>query len=180
LALGLPILATLLYALAAWGTYNVRYTVVGFPYFCIFLGTGLTYLLQKYKPAGVALFLVIVIVSSISLGNYFFNPRYAKEDVRSAVAFWRTDATVGPLLSFRSYPVVSVYLRKSEKERHSSLGGDTTGDISLLFSKTQAPAIYILLARDWRQLKEKAIRSAYRVENEQSYPGVKILRVVRG
>jgi hypothetical protein len=136
--------------------------------------------LQKYRPAGVALFLVILAIFSMSLANYFFNPRYAKEDVRSAVAFWRSDATVEPLLSFRSYPVVSVYLRKSEKERHSQLGGDTTGDIGLFFSKTQAPAIYILLARDWRQLKEKTIRSAYRIENEQSYPGVKLLKVTRG
>ena len=56
LGLCLPILGTLLYALAPRATYNVRYTIVAFPYFCIFLGMGLTYVFQKYRPAGVVLF----------------------------------------------------------------------------------------------------------------------------
>jgi hypothetical protein len=53
-------------------------------------------------------------------------------------------------------------------------------DINLFFTKTEALSVYILLARDWRQLKEKEIRVAYRIENEQSFPGVKILRIARG
>jgi uncharacterized membrane protein len=180
LGLSLPIFGALLYALAPRATYNVRYTVVGFPYFCIFLGAGLAYMFQKYRPAGVALSLSILAISSMSLANHFFNPRYAKEDIRAAVAFWRSDSKIEPLLSYRSRQVLSAYLRESEKQRHSPIFDDVVSEINLFFSKTEAPSIYILLARDWRQLKEMAIRSAYRIENEQSYPGVKILRVVRG
>jgi hypothetical protein len=180
LGICLPILGTFLYAFAPRATYNVRYSIAAFPYFCILLGAGSTYVFEKYRPAGVVLFLGILAISSVSLANHFFNPRYAKEDIRSAVAFWRSESTVEPLLSFRSYIPVSVYLRESEMKRHSALGGDTAADISLIFSKIKTPTIYILLARDWKQLKEKEIRGAYRVENEKSYPGVKILRVVRG
>jgi uncharacterized membrane protein len=178
LALCLPILGTLLYALAPKATYNVRYTVVGFPYFCIFLGVGLNYAFQKYKPTGVALLLAMLAISSTSLANDFFDSRYAKEDIRSAVAFWRSVSTGDPLLSFRSYSaVVQVYLHESEKERQFPLGGDVVSNIKLVFAKTEAPSIYILLTRDWRQLKEREIRSAYGIEYERSYPGVKILKI---
>jgi 4-amino-4-deoxy-L-arabinose transferase-like glycosyltransferase len=180
LGLCLPIVGTLLYALVPRATFNVRYTIVAFPYFCIFLGTGLAHIFQKYRPAGVAFLLGILAISSTSLTNHFFNPRYAKEDIRSAVAVWRSVSKAEPLLSYQSYPVVSAYLRESENRLHSQLGGDVVSRINFFFSKTESPTIYILLARDWRQLKEKAIRSAYRIENEQSFPGVVLLRVVRG
>jgi uncharacterized membrane protein len=180
LGLSIPILGALLYALAPRATYNVRYVVVGFPFFCIFLATGLTAIFQKYRPAGVAFLLGVLAISSTSLTNHFFNPRYAKEDIRSAVAFWRSVSKAEPLLSYQSYPVVYAYLRESENGLHSQLGGDVVSRINFFFSKTESPSIYILLARDWRQIKEKVIRSAYRIDNEQSYPGVKILKIARG
>jgi 4-amino-4-deoxy-L-arabinose transferase-like glycosyltransferase len=180
LGLCFPIFGTLLYALVPGATYNVRYTIVGFPYFCIFLGAGLIQLFRRYRPAGVAFLLGIFAISSTSLANHFYDPRYAKEDIRSAVAFWRSQSKLEHLLSYRSPYVVSAYLREPEKERHSRLRGDVVSDINLFFTKTEALSVYILLARDWRQLKEKEIRVAYRIENEQSFPGVKILRIARG
>jgi hypothetical protein len=73
--------------------------------------------------------------------------------------------------------VLSAYLRESEKERHSPLVGDVVSEINLFFSKTEAPSVYILLARDWRQLKEYAVKKAYGIDYETSYPGIKLLRI---
>jgi hypothetical protein len=177
LGLSIPIAGTLLYALTPRGTYNVRYSIVAFPYFCMVLGTGLTYMFQRHRSAGAAFLLGIVAVSSTSLSNHFFNPRYAKEDIRSAVEFWRSDSKVESLLSYRSQHVLAVYLRESERKRHSLLGEDVVSDINLFFAKTEAPSVYILLARDWRKLKETAVMGVYGVAYEQSYPGVKVLKI---
>jgi uncharacterized membrane protein len=177
LGLCLPVLGALVYALAPRATYNVRYSIVAFPFFCILLGTGLTVVLQKYRLAGVAFLLGIVAISSTSIANHFFNPRYAKEDVRSAVAFWRSNSRAGPLLSYKSHHVLSVYLTDSEKPRHSRLSGDVVSDINLAFSKGATPFVYVVLARDWRKLKEMSIRDAFPIDLEKSYPGVRILKI---
>ena len=177
LGLCLPILGALLYALAPRATYNVRYSIVAFPYFCILLGAGLTLVFQKYRPAGVAFSLGIVAISSTSLANHFFNPRFAKEDIRSAVAFWRSESTGNPLLSFKADKVLPVYLAESEEQRHFRLGGDVVSDIRVFLSKNEAPSVYILLARDWGKLKENSVREAYGIDCEISYPGVKILKI---
>jgi hypothetical protein len=132
---------------------------------------------QRHRSAGAAFLLGIVAVSSTSLSNHFFNPRYAKEDIRSAVEFWRSDSKVESLLSYRSQHVLAVYLRESERKRHSLLGEDVVSDINLFFAKTEAPSVYILLARDWRKLKETAVMGVYGVAYEQSYPGVKVLKI---
>jgi uncharacterized membrane protein len=177
LGLCLPVVGALLYALAPRATYNVRYAIVAFPYFCILVGTGVTLAFEKSRLAGVAFSLGVLAISSTSLANHFFNPRYAKEDIRSAVLFWRSVSRAEPLLSYQSYPVVSVYLRVMEKERHSLVTGDVVSKVNLFLSKTEAPSIYILLARDWRNLQENSIRDAFSVDLEKSFQGVKILKI---
>lgn len=177
IGLSIPIFGSMLYALAPRATYNVRYSMVAFPYFCIIVGAGLTHVFLNYKSAGVILSLGIVALFSMSLVNYFSDSRYAKEDIRSAVAFWRAQSRAEPLLSYQSYPVVSVYLRNSEKERHSALSRNVVSDINLFLSNTQTPFVYVLLARDWRKIKESAIREVYDIQYERSYPGVKMLKI---
>jgi uncharacterized membrane protein len=177
LGLCLPVLGALLYALAPRATYNVRYGIVAFPYYCILLGTGLTLAFKKSRLAGVAFSLGVLAISSTSLANHFFNPRYAKEDIRSAVAFWRSDSNASPLLSYHSDHVLAVYLTDSEKERHSRLSEETVFDINFFVSKTRTPFVYVMLARDWRNLKENSIRDAFPVDLEKSFQGVKILKI---
>jgi hypothetical protein len=177
LVLSLPILGTLLYGLAPRATYNVRYTIMGFPFFCIFVGTGLVFIFQKYRPAGAAFSLGVLIVCSVSLGNHYFDPRYAKEDIRSAVTFWRASSNQEPLLSYRAQNVLSVYLSEPERQQHLPLGPDVISEIARFFLKTEAPSIYILLARDWGGVKEHAIREAYVINREQSFPGVQLLKI---
>jgi hypothetical protein len=81
------------------------------------------------------------------------------------------------LLSFKAHHVLSVYLANAEKEYHSRLGGDVVRDIKVFLSKSNASSVYVLLARDWRNLKEVAIKKAFRVDFEEAYPGVKILKI---
>jgi len=179
LGLCLPVLGALLYAAIPRTAYNVRYSIVAFPYFCILLATGLSAIRQKNGWAGVICLLAISAISLTSLANHYFNPRYAKEDVKSAVAFWRSVSKNEPLLSYKVDRAVSVYLRDSEEKRHSRIRGDIVSNIRLFLSETKTPHVYVLLARDWRQLKENEIRNAFSVDNKRSYPGVTIIKISR-
>jgi hypothetical protein len=137
----------------------------------------LTLIYERKRVVAIALCVGVVAISSVSLANHFFNPRYAKEDIRAAVTFWRADSNEEPLLSVRSQYVLAAYLTQSERERHSVLGADAKSDLELAFAKFDTPAVYVLLARDWGQLREKDVRTAFVVDQERSFPGVKILKV---
>jgi uncharacterized membrane protein len=181
-----PLGGVMLLSLMTEFTPNVRYTIVALPYFCILVGTALAFLWHKHTPAGLVALLAVLGVSGVSLTNYFFHPRYAKEDVRSAVAFWRSTAQHEYLLSCSTAgggtrDAINRYLEKPEKDRHVPLGGrrQVVSKINDFFATHGASSAYIILARDWHQLRELAIRNAFSVDHEQSYPGVKIFRIFR-
>ena len=71
-------------------TYNVRYTAVALPAYTIVLAKGITSV--KHKGWRLLLILLIVGFSAHALGNYYFNPKYAKEDARSAAQYLETAA----------------------------------------------------------------------------------------
>ena len=90
LGLVAPLLGVTILSLMTRFPFNPRYTIVAFPYFCLLAGGALAFLWQKNRWAGIVTLCAVLGVSTASLANLFFNPYYAKEDVRSAVALWRT------------------------------------------------------------------------------------------
>jgi hypothetical protein len=40
-------------------------------------------------------------------------------------------------------------------------------------------AVYILIARDWQKRREKAIREAFEVSEESTFPGVRLMKITR-
>jgi len=180
LGLGVPLLAVLAYSLTAKGTFNVRYTLVAFPYFCIFMGTGLDFLSRNSKLAGTVAVLGVLGISFASIHNHFTNPRYAKEDVRSAVKFWKVISEDEPLISFRGKHTTNRYLDKSDRRRHFPIGSKSVvSAINRIMSEHSISSAYVLLSRDWNQRREKAIRNAFTIESEKAFPGVKVFRIVR-
>jgi uncharacterized membrane protein len=175
LGLGIPIVGTLAYSLAT--TFNARYTLAAFPYFCLFVGTALASITRTNKLVGTTAVLAVVGVFSPSLYNHFANPRYAKEDVRSGVTYWRHTSTNEPLLTFKAAYAAGPYLSDLESKRHFAIGGDLVSSIEQVLSRQSASTAYVLLARDWNQEREKTIRNAFASTPEKIYPGVTILRI---
>lgn len=64
--------------------FNVRYVLLGYPAFICFLAIGLDALPRRTRFAVTAVVLATLLISD---GNYFFNGRYAREDVRGAVRY---------------------------------------------------------------------------------------------
>ena len=162
--------------------FNVRYTIVALPYVCMLAGLALAMGWER-GPLTLAVALLLFLgISAVSLQNHYFNPHYAKEDVRAAVAFWRSDSSQEPLLS--SSPAGGIkdaidrYLMDEERHQYVALGGnDAVNRLQAFFSTKNVPSAYIVLARDWRQRREKAIRNAFAVDRERAYPGTTVLRV---
>jgi uncharacterized membrane protein len=177
LGLAIPIVGTLAYSLAT--TFNARYTLAAFPYFCLFVGTALASITRNNQLVGTTAAIAVASVFSLSLYNHFTDPRYAKEDVRSAVTYWRDTSSDEPLLTFRAAHAAGPYLSDVESKRHFAIGGDLTSSIEQVLASQSAHSAYVLLARDWNRVSEKTIRAAFTGAQEKSYPGVKLLRISR-
>ena len=171
-----PLWGALIYSLSL--RYNVRYTVAAFPYFCIIAGTALAFIFRRNTVLGIFFIAAVLTISASSLYNYFTDPRYAKEDVRSAVAFWKGRADNLRLLSNVKYPVIR-YLAEEDSKRHFSIPYqfNEASAIKDLFERHGLESAYVLLARDWHGQMEKAVRESFNVGEEKTFPGVKVMRV---
>jgi hypothetical protein len=180
LGLSVPLAGALLYSTTSRGTFNVRYTVIAFPYFCLFVGTALAYVASANRVLGTAAVLAVIAISSASLYNHFANPRYAKEDIRSAVAFWRQADDNEPLLAIGSHYPTRRYVGASEAKRLFFIGGkDIVPRIEQVFLAQNISSAYVVLARDWNKASERGIRNAFPNTLERSFPGAKVFRISR-
>ena len=173
--------AALLTSLAAF-SYNVRYTIMAYPYFCIVLGTGCVTLTRWHTVIGALAILALVSFSTLSLVNYYSQPDYAKEDIRAAVNFWRSEASNRYLLSCcsGSHRVVNRYLSPTEQQHYIYLGGDSALSRAQAFFDTHhVQSAYIFFARDWQRRQENAIRSHFELYPIQSFPGVRLMQIFR-
>ena len=179
LGLFVPLAGVVVYSLTPRATFNVRYTVMAFPYFCLFVGTGLAYLFSIKKVLGAAAVLTVIGISSVSVYNHFANPRYTKENIKSAVGFWRQQAQDEPLLAIGSTWSARRYVGVSEAEHVHIVGGkDIVAAIDQVLTAQNTSSAYVSLARDWNQAREIAISKAFSTQ-VKSYPGVKLLKISR-
>jgi hypothetical protein len=184
LGLSVPIAGVALFAVVSDFSYNVRYTLIAYPYFCILAGAGCVVLAQRSRWAGALAVLALVSLAAVSLANYFGNPEYAKDDVRGAVALWRSASTDEPLLGCASAggvdKVLNRYLDPDEQKRYIWIGGNHTAERTQAeFESQNVQSVYILIARDWQKRREHAIREAFEVSEEYAYPGVRLMKITR-
>jgi uncharacterized membrane protein len=185
LGLGVPVAGVSALSLMTRFVFNVRYSIVAFPYFCILVGVALAFLWRKNRWAGTVAVCAVLVVSIASLANHFFNPYYAKEDVRSAVALWRTISPHEPLLvcsssAFLVTDTVRRYLDATEEKRIFRIGNNNiVENINSILATHNTTSAYIILVRDWHNKRERTIRNFFTVDNIRSYPGVQILRIFR-
>ena len=87
-----PLVVTLLLNWQNAKAFNVRYVLVGFPAYLCFVATGID---GFSKRVSAVLMLAVVATLLVAIGNYYLNPRYAREDVRGAVRYIETHITEG-------------------------------------------------------------------------------------
>lgn len=179
-----PIIGAALLTSMSSFSFNVRYTIISFPYFCLVVGAAVVYLGRRHVWLGTLALLVLTAMSTWSLANYFGLPYYSKTNLRAAVAHWRATGESSELLSVSPAggvrDVVNRYLSPAEQQRHTPLGGGKTVDrVRHFFETHDVPYVYILFARDWQQRREVAVRNVFAVQSEQTFTGVKLLKIAR-
>ncbi len=161
-------------------TYNVRYASVAVPAYYMILARGLV--VGRKKTLGWALTAAVLVVFLTSLANYYFEPAYWKEDMRSAAQFIRSQEgsgdviiSVGNTLPFEYYyrgeqPIRSVGYpaTRSEEGVHEMLEG----------ALTNHSRAWLVLSRAWQSDPDGRVKpylvQTYALVLAEGFPGVEV------
>jgi hypothetical protein len=94
--LAIPFGFALTGALATVHPLNVRYTLLSFPAFLLLLAAGVRGVPAGWRRVGTGI--VLAGIALWSFRNYFFEPRYSRDDNRSAGAYLTAQARAGDLV----------------------------------------------------------------------------------
>ncbi|MFQ5511891.1 MAG: glycosyltransferase family 39 protein [Candidatus Krumholzibacteriia bacterium] len=92
LYLWLPIALVILLCWQNAKAFNVRYVLLSFPAYLCLIAMGIEWLPGRWSRA---LWVLVLATLLYSLGNYYFNGSYAREDVRGAARYVKANAAPG-------------------------------------------------------------------------------------
>jgi uncharacterized membrane protein len=159
--------------------YDVRYVALVFPAYVLLLAAGIA----TCRKVGGQLMLVgaVLVVHSVALANYYFDPKYAREDTRSAARFLESAAgfkdvalVVGTLSSLPHY-----YKGNLPLVNFSSLDRDGRS-LPEVFHKVTAnySRLWLVQIRPWQVDRagrvKAALDNAYSLIQQQHFPGVDV------
>jgi uncharacterized membrane protein len=96
--------------------FNVRYVLLGFPAYVCLLAVGLAGVEGNVGRAWMAAVLATLLVSD---GGYYFNPKYARDDVRGAVRYIEAHGTPGECIVAPTVIGVVEHYYRGVEEVHS-------------------------------------------------------------
>jgi uncharacterized membrane protein len=109
--IGTPLILVSLFAIINLKVFNARYLAVAFPAYLIILASGFDLGSTKRRAAVLVL---VVAACGVSLWNHYFNPRYWKPDVRSAVRYVEANVREGDAVCVYSVPHPFEYYYQGE------------------------------------------------------------------
>jgi mannosyltransferase len=159
--------------------YDVRYVAMVFPAYVLLLAAGIA---RCRKPGDqLMLAAAVLVVHSIALANYYFDPKYAREDTRSAARFLESAAgpedvalVVGTLSSLPHY-----YKGNLPLVNFSRLDRDGQ-PLPEVFHKVTAnhSRLWLVQIRPWQVDRagrvKAALDNAYSRIQQQHFPGVDV------
>jgi hypothetical protein len=171
-----PILAALL--LASFFRFQVRYVIVATPFLDLLGALGLAYLLLRHRVLGRLTLVAMCGLAGWSLVNLYTDSRYAKEDVRAAVARWRAHSPREPILS-NSYFTVERYLTANEGRWHSELPGigSPVSEIEKILARMGSGTAWVVIVRDWDRREQKRLATRYAIIPVSSAPIITAVRI---
>jgi hypothetical protein len=177
--LGLPVLGVFGVAKFLDVFYDVRYASMALPAYVLVLAAGIV----RFRKVGVQVLLlgVVLAIHGVALANYYFDPRYAREDTRAAGRFLESAArpgdavlVVGTLSSLPYYYKGNVpVLDFDSLERAGQPLTERLREVSV-----NRDRIWLVQIRPWqvdRAGKVKAaLNRAYGLVEQQHFAGVDI------
>jgi hypothetical protein len=180
LHLGVPILVLSVLASGNVKVFNPRYLMVSLPAYILLLARGLSQVGRswlRWTNLGLVLLLYIY-----SLTNYYFDPRYMKEDLREAARYVTEQArpddailTTNCRSAFDLYyagrPVVEYWVK---------LFGDEPAVVEARLNKLTEghKRLWLVQVREWERdpqgLTQRVLQSRFGLLDEESFPGVRV------
>jgi len=167
-----PALAVFVLTLSTNVTYQVRYSIVALPAFVMTVASGVRTLRPGWLRWG-ALFATAGCTLA-ALGNYYWDPRYGKEDVRDALAHVRKAGIAGAAI----LPVGQIELAVI----HYGRGLDVLPAGSCVHADGggRAPAgmprvLWVIVGRDWEAEGSRCLAQlsrSYASVAEERFPGI--------
>jgi hypothetical protein len=157
--------------------FNVRYTAMAFPAFVVVLAAAVE--VGRRSPRILPLVGVGLLLWGGAMWNHYTNPRYAKEDIRGVVHYWRELDDEEILLSYNCAHTINRYLTPLEEERHFPiwLRSETSTRIRQVFDRSGAREVYVVAARE-RLAVETFVHRDFRVLEDMEFSGgVRLMRI---
>jgi len=183
-SIAVPLLGVTLMSLRNAKVFHPRYVALALPFLLALLGAGFAQLRATRRSLAWVAALLVVVPSLVSLGNYYGNGRYAREDSRGAARILRaqaleSDIVLGQgapqLLEWYEHgpaPVVVVYepWLRDPAALDARIQGWTAG----------RPHVWLMCVRPWLQDPKRTLKAELdrRFGPGESYPlnGVTLIR----
>ncbi len=155
--------------------YNVRYTLAALPAFIVVLAVGITSVSPRWL-AGVALAAVLGCFA-VSTTNYFFDPRYAKEDVKGALTVIRgTPQREAPVVALGQIEA-AVWYYGPDLHVVSFFGCDEFDERLRKANLADVRTLWVIRGRDYEDASAPCVdhlRKIFDVERAEGFIGVDV------
>jgi mannosyltransferase len=95
--LGVPIAGVFIIATTtSYHVYNTRYAAIALPAYILVLALGIS--IFRKQVVQITVLSGLLFINGLSLAHYYFNPRYAREDARSAAQYLESMAQPGDVI----------------------------------------------------------------------------------
>jgi mannosyltransferase len=160
--------------------YNVRYVAMALPAYCFILAAGIARF--RRPTVQIALMAAVLLVNGLSLANYYYNPRYSREDARNAAQY--LEAAAHPqdiILVVGSTGALEYYYRgrvpmvswDSETLENSAASVDRMQELGHNHGQ-----VWVVAIRPWEADPKAAVKAAldarYHLVEHKQFPGVDI------
>jgi mannosyltransferase len=165
-------------AVTTFHVYNIRYVATAFPAFILILAVGITGF--RRQPLQITILSGLLFVNGLSLAHYYFNPRYAREDARSAAQYLESRAhpgdvilAVGSAAALRHYYKGSVLVVVADGR--STKNGLVVEHLRKLGTDDR---LWLVEIRPWEGDPKSTVKAALdnlaRRSDDKKFPGVEI------
>ena len=163
---------------------NPRYMLVSVIPFWILLALGIQSALQR--PAFRVLPVAVLLLTGLAVSNYYFQPKYWKQDVRSAVAVVDHNARPGDVIIISSIELGGPFIYYHDKNGVPYFGYPSrtgridsrkmSGDIAyMIYGKKR---VWLILGRTWSSDPEDLLKHYFHARalpiESRSFPGVEL------
>jgi 4-amino-4-deoxy-L-arabinose transferase-like glycosyltransferase len=180
LVLWLLVPALIVFAGAWWmnGAYNVRYLLVSLPAFALLVARGIAYSPRWY---GVGCLAGLAAIAAVSIGRDRFDPRYAREDLRSTAQYLRDHASPSASITVSATYMVEAlrhYGPPQHLEHLPRYPVQNAADADAVLGQLNDSGRWLVLSRDWEDdphgYLNRAIALRFADTQVAEFPGVRL------